>query len=61
MFPIFLSLASVHLNEVIRNNSSNREIIPFDQGIKQAMHKSIPKKHIWKQSAEEEYRKKMYR
>jgi hypothetical protein len=45
----------------IRNNSSNRGIIPFDQSIRQAIHKIYPKKHIWKQSAEEGYRKKMYR
>jgi hypothetical protein len=51
--PHFLSLASVHLNEEIRNTSSNRGIISFDQSIKQGTHKIYPKKHFLKQSVEE--------
>ncbi len=46
--PPFLSLVSVDLNEEIRHNSSNRGIIPFDESVKEGIHKIYPKKHIWK-------------
>jgi len=59
--PPFLSLVSVDLNEEIRHNSSNRGIIPFDESVREGIHEIYSKKHIWKQSAEEGYRKKVYR